>query len=450
MNKNKIIFGIIWVVLLLAILWLATTLNNSASGPTTKNDVGDFSIWILWDSANDFQTYLSKFKEIYPDYSSTQILVESFPDYEDYYYTLSSAFLNDKAPDMFVLNNSDSNIFENQMMWIPPDIIDPHNFRKNYEIVFGNDMITSAEIETEEWIKNVEFLKWIPVWYEVLGLYANTRYLRGKDLRTWAGINDAISSLKESNPDIIPLWIGNGNTVKYSEDIITQLFVQEWSKSLLDVKDNKEKTAFLKYMPYGDISWENAYDIKYQDMINSNKTNIDLFVNNDIAMIFGYPRIVQELDEKWFKKAFLSAWPFPQNTIQDGSTYIDYNYFVINKNTLWYNLAFDLLSYMSSDDWVEDYMEIFPYYLPAMLSEVEDRLGEDITSKYNIKYSDFYNSTSTLSSFDKGIKTIYDKEIKKILDTSSNYSFYFQSFQKNIICKTDKILNFTWLSISCE
>gem|GEM_PF-6225628 len=38
---------------------------------------------------------------------SVVFTVRNFSNYETYYYALTSAFLNDKAPDIFVINNND-------------------------------------------------------------------------------------------------------------------------------------------------------------------------------------------------------------------------------------------------------------------------------------------------------------------------------------------------------
>ena len=73
-----------------------------------------------------------------------------------------------------------------------------------------------------------------------------------------------------------------------------------------------------------------------------------------------------------------------------------------------------------------------------------------IHKDYNIVWKDFYNSEYELSSFDKWIKDIYDKDIIAILDNSSNYESAFERFRSNILCKAKKITTLEGLSENCE
>jgi hypothetical protein len=57
---------------------------------------------------------------------------------------------------------------------------------------------------------------------------------------------------------------------------------------------------------------------------------------------------------------------------------VNYNYFVINKNTLNLDLSLALISYFSSKEGQQKYLDIFPYYMPSMLSLLEKRLEENI------------------------------------------------------------------------
>jgi len=54
--------------------------------------------------------------------------------------------------------------------------------------------------------------------------------------------------------------------------------------------------------------------------------------------------------------------------------------------------------------------------MPAMLSLIKDRLEENLKDGYNIKYKNFYNKSLELTTFNKSVRTIYDKEIALIID----------------------------------
>ena len=51
-----------------------------------------------------------------------------------------------------------------------------------------------------------------------------------------------------------------------------------------------------------------------------------------------------------------------------------------------------------------------------MLTLVEKRLEENLKDGYSLKYKNFYNQNLELTTFNKGIRTLYDKEVSLILD----------------------------------
>lgn len=460
MNKNKIIFIIIWFVIFSFVVFIISNLNSTKKTNTSK--IADFNIWIVWDNKDLFSSYLETFKKKNEKYKNVNIWVESFSSYKEYSDSLSRAFLWDKAPDIFVINNNEKSIFENQTIWINPNIVNPDAFRKNYEAVFSNDLISSTKILQEDKVeKKVEFLKWVPLWYETLWIYYDMRNLRWKDLSSWAAINDAINYIKTEKWDSLPIWIGNWANVSYASDIMTEFFMQEWAKNLDDVKDNIENWAFSRYFLYGDKTWDNAYLSKFDNLeetwnINENNTEVtkendlSLFSKWELSMIVWYPRMIENIDKLWFQKSFLRASPIPTLSNSNWLNLVNYNYFVINKNTKKSDLAFDLEAYFASKEWQTEFHNIFTYYLPAMPEIFRNIQDSEIKDWYPVKIKDFYNSSLELSSFDKKLKNIYDEKLTEILNNPTNYSILFDNFKKSILCKYDKIINFTNFSRTCE
>jgi hypothetical protein len=359
-----------------------------------------------------------------------------------------SAIISNKAPDVFVLNNNEKDsIFSNQIMWIDPKLINPNDFRKKFKWVFADDLI----INTWDKDKPIEFLKWIPVWYETLWIFYNRRYIKDSELKSLSALNNVVANLKEKHPNLIPIWIWNGSTVFDASDIMTQFFMLENGVSWLsDVSWAKEKQSLATYSLFWDTSWYNSYNSRFTELSRLWQTSLDLFSKWETFMVVWYPSLIKTIWDKWFSKSFLQAAPFPHYFSWDWKTLVNYNYFVINKDTKNVNLAKAFMSYLASDIWEENFLNNFSYYLPALLSLESDMLDSKISDKYNIVLSDFYNSDYELSSFDKWIKSIYDNNIIPILDNASNYENAFDAFKKKIICKTAKITSLENLSQSCE
>jgi len=443
MNKNKIIFWIIGILFLVIIIFVIANLNND-NNKTPTWTTWDFSIWIIWDDVTLWDKIITNFKSIHPEYSNKTIKVETFSNFDDYSYALMSAIVSDKAPDIFMLNNTEkSSVFSEQITWINPEIINPNDFRKKFKWVFADDLIIKS------W--ETEFLVWIPVWYETLWIFYNRRYVKDSELASIAWLNNLVAELKEKSPNLIPIWIWNWSTVSQVEDIITQFFMlEDWVNWLADVTSKVAKQWLSSYLFYWDEGWYNWYNTRFAELSSWWKNSIDLFSQWKTYMVVGYPRLINEIEKKWFSKNFLLASSFPHYTSKSWKSLINYNYFVINKDSTESKLSNDFLNYLSTGIWAENYLDNFTYYLPALLSLESDKLNEKIHPDYNIILDDFFNPEYELWSFDKWIKTLYDKNIISILDNAWNYDKAFTSFRDTILCKAKKISTLEELSKSCE
>jgi len=442
MNKNKIIFSILWGILLILVIFLVTTLNSSTKKGTTTKKVGDISIWIYGDSQQKFQDFITWFKNDTGKYKNKTITVESFSDYETYKNTLASAFIKWTWPDIFVLNNNEKSILENQVMGIDPKFISPNDFRKSYKGVFWDNLIEIAEDDS-----TVEFLKWIPMWYETLWVFYNRRFFKSSDFKSWTALNSSLDKILSKRVDIVPLGMGNG-WVAYATDIMMNIFISLWGDSLIDTSSNIIKQWFQTYLSFGKRKWENAYNKIASPY--SLETNIDYFSRGDVVSIIGYPRVLAEIEKKWYKKNFLLATPFPKFISWKQKALINYNYFVVNKETKSMSMINDILAYMVSEKWMKAYLKLFPYYLPSLVDIEEDILEKKINPNFNIVYKDFINRDVVLSSFNTGNRSMFEKSIIPILNLEENNDTIFEKIKDKIICSTNKSQNFTNLSSSCE
>lgn len=443
MNKNKIIFIIIWLVLL-GLIFLAVINLNSWSDPKTKvkKDKWTFTVWTFWDDKTKFLAFLNEFKKTHPVYSSYNFVVENFSDYEDYFYSLTSAFNKQQWPDLFVLNWNEKSVLQNQALYIDSDIISVNDFRRNYKWVFSDELIYKAD-------NNKEYLIWIPVWYETLWVFYNRRYFSSDDLETWEWVDKVISDLSINNRLIIPLWMWNWSTVDYSYDILTQFFLLDSIESISKLSWQNITQAFSLYQKYWDISDKNWYNSLLP--VSSPKNNIELFSNDKIWAIIWYPRTLFDIDKYWYWKAFLLATPFPRYAVWwTDYSFVNFNYFSVNSDSINQDLWMDILKYMTTKEWASVYLNNFPYYLPAMIDLEWYVMEEKILDKYNIVYRDFYNSATELKTFNKWIKNIYDKEVVRLLDTPTDNQVLFENFKNILVCKTKKALTLTNLSTVCK
>ena len=110
-----------------------------------------------------------------------------------------------------MLNNNEKSIFLENAIWIDPEIISPDDLRSWFFPFYWGDLIlTSGDGENK-----IEFLLWIPFWFETLGLYVNLRRIFDtKKLSTFSEMENVIREFHEKKPELVALWIWAGNTAK--------------------------------------------------------------------------------------------------------------------------------------------------------------------------------------------------------------------------------------------
>ena len=453
MNKNKIILLSIIGIFLIFVIWVVTNLNADPKTDTNTTNVWTYNIWLYNDKSEWMDSILQNFKQKYPSYQSTNFVVESFSDYEDYTYALINAFSQWKWPDLYEINNSETNsILYWYSVWIHPETVNPNDFRKKYQNVFAEDLIEVQEITNWDETENIEYLRGLPIGFETLGIYYNkAKRINAADFESIGTLNSTIFELNENYPNSIPLAIWNGSTVANVADIIAQFFLLENDvENLSDAIGGKMKSALTSYMLYWDTSQDNAYNIRFSDMSSLDKSWIDLFVRSEVLMLVGYPRMLQMIDDAGFKSAFLGAEPFPFHNLAWGTTMLNYDYLVKNKDSINSELSDTLIQYFASDSWADDYLQEYSYYLPALLSLESDKWEAKVLEDYNILLGDFYNPNHLLQSFDLGIKNIFDREIVNILDNNSNYLDAFTQMQSSLLCRANKYNSLENLSADCK
>lgn len=443
LSRNKIILFVVWWVILffvIVILLIMLFSNNSNSRKSKSSD--DFVVWMVWDSSEDASEIAEDFKK----YSKikSNVVIESFDSYDSYYYALAYAISSGNAPDIFVLNNNERNpIFENQTMWIAPDIVNPNNFRKDYKPYISEQIIT----KTDNW---TEFLLWMPVWYETLWIFYNRRFVKASDLENISSLRSTVWNLKEKNPDVIPIAMWNWTTVDDSEDIATNFIMMESGDKSIEWLTRKAIQWWIwNYISFWDEEGDNWYNSRFKEMTLANQTAIDLFSKWETFMVAWYPRLIKKINDKWFSSSFLLAAPFPTDSKTEAAL-INYNYFVINKDTKKLDLANTFVSYLSTERWIKLFLETYPYYLPAHSSFEQITDSQMIHKNYKIAISDFYNESYSYSSFNKWIKNYYDLKIKTLLDEPEYSIDYFSRLQRSVNCKSLKAVELDDISKNCD
>ncbi len=416
MSNNKKYFIIwLWIFIIVIIIFILFVSGWSEKEWNTNNSTKwTVNIWTVWESDQKFIGFINKYKtENW--LKSVVFTVRNFSNYETYYYALTSAFLNDKAPDIFVINNNDlsEKTFYTKILWLTSNDISLSDFKKNFSSIFSKDLIKTENLEIDWKAKELSYLIWVPLGYESIWLFYNSKLLRwlsvniAKNITSWSGINNIIDELEEYDNSIIAIGLWVWKQITYSNDILASLIIQDWSSTVSSSQTTKTIANYLNY----NNKWINFENTK------TDESDIELFRKSKLAIILWYPRILWQIWKMRDKNNVLASY-FPRISNTKNDLFINYNYFVINiesKNT---EIAKKLLAYFASEDWAEDYFDdANDYLIPAQPSLISEFWEDKINNNFWVTFSEIIYKPYILKSFDKKISFVYDNGIKEVLDS---------------------------------
>lgn len=438
MNINKIVFAVLGAIILILIVMLVIQLNKSTTPVQSERQSGDFSIWLLWDSSPKIDAVIRDFKEVHNRYRNVNIWVEFFSDRDVYTQTIVSALWAGIAPDIFLLNNREFSPLENFILGLDPTVVAPNTLRRDFHTVFADDLIVKVE--------DTDVLKGIPVWFQVPWLYYSRRHFpRSSELQDWWRFTwEMQATAQRSNIAPIALWVSSG--IWRLTNIVLSFLSQEGAVSLQEVQSWNTRQVFNQFITLWLLGDRSYVDITK----NKNTTDIENFTSWEVASILAYPRDIIQIADIWFQSNMLFVSPFPLSEWKTDAIAIDYDYFVIQKNTWNLSLAEDFISYLASERWQRAYIEQFPEQLPAHSSVAIDLKNQAIHPSFNITQWDFLRDQSELVSFSVGNYGVFESWLREILENDAWRDTAFQALKNKIACYLDKYQNFQNFSRSCR
>lgn len=430
MSQKKIIFLIVAWILLLSLLVWAIYLSRQTSAPKIQWSI---KIWINDGTTESYAAIIEWFKKYAPEYNKVEITLEKQSSDPDRYRTLLLSTLTEwNGPDIFMLRSGEDILLENKIEGIPNSVLDFSNFDKKYDDVFLDLVYSTGSGKDKKTL-----LKWVPLWYETLGVFYNKSVLREVP-KTW---NDVEALYKDFPNGKFPTNLGLGPTFNPNMIDIIPIWLQKWKvKNYTDLSSGLSE--FQSYLTYGSIptgwsNWDSEDDTfvpiktnfseQKTRMIKEKLTSLDLFMQGEIGMIIGYPSLILEL-EKSSKRVWESSsnWVIlterlPQSSSTEFNNTARYTYFGISKLTNNPLVSVKFMEYLMTPEAQRLFSEKYPYLIPAQtefydsteLNSLSETLARAKISAFIPKVWD------KISVFQYGIKSRFEKYLKEWLDWSS-------------------------------
>ncbi len=461
MSPRKIIFlvivGIVAILILLGI-WRLSESSTVARITAVKK----ISLWVVWDTSEQYQNLFADFWTFDKKYAKTEIDIRVFPDYDKYKKILLSTLSEWVGPDIFMVDGGADDILMSKLAPIPDSFISLQDFDKKYEDIFLPLIITEGEKGAQS-----RSLLWVPLGYETLGLFYHKSLLRSVP-RTWNEVQNMYNEPEKSN--VFPINIGLGPLyTPYTTDIIAYFMGKSGITETKDLTSwSSGVSEYLKYASTslssfinenGGSEWGWSLQDTREEMDRELLSTIDLFMRGRIAILVWYPSLIREI-EKAEKRAWGDALDdliltekLPQDSLGKNRTNIArYRYLGVSKKTENAEAAAALLSYTMSDTGRIRTEENFPLLISPVRSWSEWQKETPLSKVFTRTRLDAFipELQDTVFVFGYGIKWEYERVFREYIDRNEKIDInkMLLTLSNGIWCELDSILSAT-LSEKC-
>ena len=418
--------------------------------------------WRVWDGEDDFADIIAAYNALHPNIT---IEYRKFR-YEEYEQALLEALAVDRGPDILSVHNTWTREYVNKDWLLPmPKKItmvfrevrgsvkkelfyqsqtyqtpSPNSIKTDYADVVYDDVVVPSVDQTTGAVS--QKIYGLPLSIDTLALFYNKDLFNNANIvappDNWSDFNESVKKLtKQNNKGQIVqsgAAMGTGNNIERATDILSILMMQNGTVMM----DNGQVLFQTKPAAFADRNLNPGSDALryYTDFANPatevyswNNTlddSLDMFINNKLAMMFGYSYMIPQIREQAPKLQY-SIVSLPQ--IKGNTFTVNFaNYWVeaVSKKSKYPEEAWDFILFMSRKDMVKTYLDKTknPTALRSLIEGQKD----------NPEISVFANQILTAKSWYKGndsdaaetiIKEMIDKMnkgqggIQQIMDTAA-------------------------------
>jgi ABC-type glycerol-3-phosphate transport system substrate-binding protein len=462
MASRKIIF---FAVIGLLIIWVLLALVKISKSTDEKQAkaVQSLSIWAVWGASEDYKKIFEWARETVPEIKDATFDIRVFPSYESYRDVLLSTLASDGGPDIFMIEAGADDILASKSVSIPGRFLDLTNYEKRYEDIFLDLLETDGE-----WKELTQSLKWVPLWYETLGIFYH-KSLFPVIPKTWNEIDALYRS--EGSISFFPVNIGMWPSYTPSAtDIIALFFARDGIGETKNIRN--AGSALASYISYANTELSSplvdtdtsvitpmSLASEKENFDSSGLSTLDLFIKGRIGMAIGFPSLIRDI-EKAQKRAegdilddLILTERIPVKSLSETKTNLArYSYFVVSQNTKNPIPSARLLAYLMTPPALEKIREVFPYLISPDRTIMATQGNTSLSTVFWRTRLDAFLPTwgEQLFVYRYWLKGEYEKIFRDYIDRSikTDISTILTRIQKNVECKIESSSGMT-LSSKC-
>lgn len=458
-NPRKLMLMAAAVVVVLIIIIGLFAFSAGKKDTKKPSAVKELTVWTVGLDTQALASVADKFKLAYPQYAGVVFTAKKFASYAEYERILPRAIADGNSPDVITVTNDGGwNTLGNYVERLPASVINPVQFRKDFPTFLVEDLLLEdtqdvavgavdavvpakkkqpAETRTEI----LSLLKGVPLGYETLAVFYNSRKMRGVPT-VWSGFPEMVqdTSSAGSGSDFSPLGIGLGTFVPGSPDIFALLLAQQGIRSPKALASASR--VLDTYQSFAN-SPENGLAQFVPQMRADGLTVLDLFLRGKVGAVIGFPSLSREIEYAAKRAgtgeskiilrsiraaAVPQAFTVPLPSADSGSGAVDvakqtlsmnlvrYRYLALSKFSQHADVAADFLAYLASKPGQESIAKSFLWMIPAHREVSEAQLRTPIAQDWKVTKESFVDKDTDLVSFDKLNPVAWDSRLPLVLD----------------------------------
>lgn len=459
MSPKKIIFfAILWIIgitILVGAIYLGNAWNKKIEAPK------ELKIWISEGKTEDYNEIIEGFKKYAPDYKNTLITVEKKTTDPLRYRTLLLSTMSDNnGPDIFMVWAGSDEVLKSKIEPIPEEYIQIQDFDKRFNDIF-------LDLTYLTWAEDAltRYYLWVPLGYETMWVFYNKSLVKTMP-KTW----NELDILYEEMSDTYPTNLGltQAYTTNIS-DIISLFLVQDDIISYRNL--GSSEGVFKRYLRYAEqenrVNDDDTYTPRIslsqevESMEREKLTTLDLFLQGKIAMIYGYPSLIEELEKSQKrtsmiqKNAVVLTEKIPQPSLwRERVNLAKYSYFALSKWAKNQYTGAKFLEYLATEEVMRIYLKHNPYKISAQRAFHESQKNTSLSSSLTraTLWAFIEESWEKLVVFDYWLETDFIRFLDESIDRNKNIdnNNIWSSISTQIFCSLATYQNVSEIPTECE